>query len=301
MKNDPADSQPAKTEKRMFQGFRFFAKSGLYLLESRAGESERGNTYTRTRQHFAKNLLKYLTLFVLIAGTMIYRRQAQIMSTQADIMKPTLPAVEEQAAAADKAARTAQKLMELSERPWIKAKLEVGGPFTFEPSGYANFRGKLTLKNIGHSVATGINPQPWLILVRFDNDLLVKPIDELRKRCEFERTRKVRQEFALTSQILFPGDEGTWNFSASLSKQTIDSQSFSWPYRPGKYISPVLLGCIDYQSSFAPEHHQTGFIYDVAVFDQSQPLSHTFFIPVGKEIPQGQVVISKRERGDYAD
>ncbi len=62
------------------------------------------------------------------------------------------PQLQKSADAADNAAKTAARQLELAERPWIAANIERNGPLTFNVNG-ANIPIKITMRNTGNSPA----------------------------------------------------------------------------------------------------------------------------------------------------
>lgn len=53
----------------------------------------------------------------------------------------------------------------------------------------------------------------------------------------------------------------------------------------GKFIAPVVIGCIDYRFAFNPEqHHQTAFAFHVFRYDPAEP-THGLAINAQESLP----------------
>lgn len=67
-------------------------------------------------------------------------------------------------------------------------------------------------------------------------------------------------------------------------------------------IVPMLVGCIDYVFGDKPFHGQTGFIYQVDVFDRSKDRVRNYAIRIGSDVPKSKLVLTKYVfGGDFAN
>src|SRR5438309_5363711 len=92
---------------------------------------------------------------------------------------------------------TAHDALTFSERPWITVAITLDEPphahslgpgFFFNPDGTASLNAFVTVKNIGHSVATSIYVSPQMYPPAFEN-ILTEPIDKQYLWCD-----KVRRQ-----------------------------------------------------------------------------------------------------------
>lgn len=71
--------------------------------------------------------------------------------------------------------------------------------------------------------------------------------------------------------------------AVSASREDMISNRMPFPDRPNdNYISPVLVGCVDYQFTFSPEHHQTMFAYNVCRADPKTPMG--LVVKIGDDV-----------------
>lgn len=168
--------------------------------------------------------------------------------------------------AATSAANTAAAQLQLTERPWITIKLTFTEPpqshspgpsLTFNTDGTASLNMFVSLKNIGHSVATAIYVRPQMYPPVFER-LLTEPIDKQREWCE-----KVRAETPDDSQLpsLFPDEETTENVTVGMSRVDIEASERSPTFARMPFITPVIYGCVTYRSQTFRGVRETPFIY----------------------------------------
>jgi len=214
-------------------------------------------------------------------------------------MKKATKATQTAAQAAADSVKTTQKQLELSARPWITFRLGVTGPFEFDGKGTAHLKLRITVKNIGHSIAQGINVQAEMFPYSFKQSEFFQPIDRQKKLCDPMR-RDVPDEHT-PGVTLFPDEEFTQNLGPTISKKEIDGTILPFPNTSDRYIAPMLIGCIDYRFSFATEHHQSGFIYNVYRHNPADPF-HGYSIQVNKTLPISRIRLENYFfGGNYAD
>jgi hypothetical protein len=194
-----------------------------------------------------------------------------------------------------------KRQLEVTQRPWVTAKLSVGGNgLSFTKDGKAVLDGVVVLKNIGHSPAVEISTV-YAVVALNAVDIFGEPTDAIRIQrliCdEVRRNPKVVDDTPRVN-ILFPGDETTPSQVESTSYSfDVDALKLSF----GSYVSPVVVGCVDYRFTFATEHHQTGFIYRLYGGDPADLYEHKM-IKVGESLPPEKLqLIEYFFGGKYAD
>lgn len=174
------------------------------------------------------------------------------------------------------------------ERPWVSAKISL-----FEPLSFSNKAGRLgvsyTLKNSGHSVALDVRFISKVVPLYSTREIYQQQAilcDPFRKRATQD---------GLPGNILFPGDPLEGAEVTDMSPEDI-SEGLKRTPLAGE-ISPILIACVDYRFTFAPEHHQTRYAYPLG---RPQPQGGWigFFAPSGT--PAGVVLIGSLI-GEYAD
>jgi len=218
---------------------------------------------------------------------------------QAIEIAKTAEAARISADAAKDGVEVTRKQLEISARPWVTFRLLVTGPFEFDDKGTAHLKLRITVKNIGHSIARDINIQAEMFPYSFKQTEFFQPVDRQKKLCE--PLRKAAVDEHSPGVTLFPEEEFTQNLGPTISMKEIDSAILPTRQPPGRYIEPMLIGCIDYRYSFAPEHHQTGFIYNIYRINSADPF-HGYAIQVNKTLPiSGFRLESYFFGGNYAD
>jgi hypothetical protein len=201
-------------------------------------------------------------------------------------------ATQKAANAAQDAADTAHDTLVVSERPWITVTVGLNGPgLTFNPDGSASLNLGIAVKNIGHSVATGINIRPEMFAMSFSaNGMFNEPLDKQSSFCEKVRKAAIDPRRLFT---LFPTEDTTANITVTLTKADIDSAIMPFNKRDAKYVLPVIYGCVNYQFSFDKLTHQTQFIYELSQFNPVEP-SHQFPIKIiSGTVPLTNLVVRK--------
>jgi hypothetical protein len=70
----------------------------------------------------------------------------------------------------------------------------------------------------------------------------------------------------------------------------------AWRFIPtpeGKYVPPVIVGCIEYASSVSDQRHTTRFIYEV---DRKGPTDNNLWATIdltAENVPAGEVLLSQ--------
>ena len=193
--------------------------------------------------------------------------------------------------------KTANRQLILSERPWISVDVRLGDlklaePWT-SPLGGGLFNGAIVLKNVGHSPA---------VRVHYDFTMLVHPhVGEP----VWAEPQKVQKEICERLRTAKEGDP-TWGYSILFADQESApltliagvSQEMIGAY---PNFTPLLIGCVDYRSTFDTTTHQTGFMYYIGrYFPLDGKTLHG--IAVGTTLKSDQIlVLPYAEEGFFAD
>lgn len=202
------------------------------------------------------------------------------------------------AKAAETAADTAQRQLELSQRPWVVTEYAVSAPIEYTPDGGVKFEITGTYKNIGNSVALDVLDIP---LPHIDDITLAltHPTNEQKEVCERMRNMREKSQESTEGDTLFPQDRGGYKMPIHFTKEQLDHASIGG--QSEKIIGFVIIGCVDYKFSFSPKHHQTGYFYEIVrPLPNGQPGS----IPMklGETLQPNQLIIRRSLLGGfYAD
>jgi len=199
---------------------------------------------------------------------------------------------------AEETARIAAQQFEVSERPWIKATPAINSPLTFDSEGNLRLAVSFSLTNVGHSVATEVTVY-FDVLPIPQGEHFTKPLEQQKALCSKPRPN------SLTTTV-FPDETAKADVVLLVGRKEIEANIIPPPpgtFKPptGKRISPVLFGCVDYRISSLPEHHQTGFIYNVNRIDPKTS-SVPYLIVVDQSLPASSVTLEKYMfGGDYVN
>jgi hypothetical protein len=194
------------------------------------------------------------------------------------------------------------KQLEVTQRPWITAKLSVGRDgLSFTKDQKWSLDGVVVLKNVGHSPAVAISTM-YAVVALSAVDIFDEPTGAIRvQRLICDEVRRDPTVVADVPRVntLFPGDETTPLQVESVTRYSFDVDALKLSM--GSYVSLVVVGCVDYRFTFAPEHHQTGFIYRLYGGDPAELYEHRM-IKVGENLPPEKLqLIEYFFGGKYAD
>jgi hypothetical protein len=177
-------------------------------------------------------------------------------------------AARDQANAALGANKISERLYISGERPWVYLD-QVKFIFPIRIDNAVNAGVRFVFKNIGHSPAINVWVEPKLMLLNSWKAPVRWPIDAQREICDALISKSPN-----TGPVVFPNRDGFVDYGLATSAEELaDSRA-----NPGsKALMPYLVGCIDYRFTFAPEHHQTGFIFAITrkARDGTGPLLNT--------------------------
>ena len=192
----------------------------------------------------------------------------------------------------------------MSERPWLSIDFMLDYPIEFQSTGDIGVRIHPIIKNIGHSVATniriilGATPEGggfWFNDVR----------NEQKKDCDTWRSLNFNDDARVGP--LFEGQTYTENTSFTISKADIGKYVITMPDGTKAITGISLYGCLDYRFAFAPEHHQTGFWYDIVelgyvpnrITKFNEATGGASYWPLGKNIPPSKLVVRRSIFGGF--
>jgi len=195
--------------------------------------------------------------------------------------------------------------MRADQRPWIKiidVKTSAGDrlpilDLSFQHPGkhhegtQATLQLEISMKNVGHSVATDTTADFELYAPLWKNGYALDIIQEERRFCEESLTKKA---VTLTPKvILFPDESYTWAGGAvtRITPENIN-QIGGQPA-----VLAVLIGCVNYNLASNPKMiNQSGFVYEVIhTKDRSR------FFEVNRDVPGKNLKFLRNQQGDFAN
>jgi hypothetical protein len=231
---------------------------------------------------------------VIAVLTSIYVHYSRAQWT---VMRDQLPELQKSATAAQDAADTAQKQLEMSERPWVVAEFSPSEPLKFTADGGIDFGvgGKLT--NIGHSVALYVHDTPLINLQEISLAAL-HPKQKQKEACDLIRSTAERFPSFNSGDTLFPQDVAYENMPLHFTKEEVEKARVG---NTNTITGLVIVGCVDYVFSFSPKHHQTGYVYEII---KPSPRGQIGSLPIkiGETVLPNQLVVRRSILGGfYAD
>lgn len=201
--------------------------------------------------------------------------------------------------AAEEAANTAAKQLEMAERPWISADLAVGGPLVFGADG-AKMPVVLSITNSGRSPATRVEvtvewfpifldrPDPFLRLMN-----VCKSVEAASSTISPEA---VKNGAHYMSRIIFPGKQPSQIYVLSMDRADIQEgisgiAKHLFPgYAPKRRALQIdVLACIGYRPPFLEAQYHTGIITELFRLDSKQPRASAEISADPGEIPPGDL------------
>jgi len=199
----------------------------------------------------AQHPMEWIKLAVEIAMLFVVAAYAAVTSFQLIEMKITSDAAVKSANAAKSAADTAAEELELSQRPWVDFSFRIIGGLHQESNGIT-LKVDFSLKNIGHSPALDVFPEA-IGFVAYKGHM-----DENTAQQDLCNRMAAAKGFDhLIPQIFTDRPAIHQPVIVTFNQADIEAA------KPGGFFQPVILGCIDYHSSFSDKHLQAPFIYDI--------------------------------------
>jgi hypothetical protein len=198
---------------------------------------------------------------------------------------------------AQKQTKIYQQQLESAARPWIKivdVQTRGNGPvipaLSFQNAiGHqqATFQLKVSIKNIGHSVAE-VTVRPDLYFPLWDGFGKSVP-DEQKRFCDSD-LGKARSGW-YPSTILFPDESFDWYGAGA---HFIDSSNTTH-IENAAYVLPVVVVCVDYRLKSLPNAYQSSAVYEVFRKD-----NRTRFFEPGVGVPADRIFLIRDSMNDYA-
>lgn len=184
-----------------------------------------------------------------------------------------------------------KKQFELSERPWVSVDLVAIRPLVFEGDSIASVWVQFAMKNLGHSPAHSAQLRFQVVEVpdrskgyTVQNDLCVSTFSN--------------HESVGTRHAIMPGEQV---MQLEQLKAIVPFARKKDPQIPGRsLLSVAIVGCVEYEFTFAEGFHQTGFFFDLVKLDPDEPQVWYFI-----ELPEGEsrvdhIGFRKDALGSYA-
>jgi hypothetical protein len=196
-----------------------------------------------------------------------------------------------------------QNQLESADRPWLKitgampaAPLFYHVPYVLTPGlDFVNTGIKVTVENVGHSVALDITTRAQMVLVKplngAANDYFSYPLRMQKKLCSEAAPPGLPIN-------LFPGENNN-DQSGDDEDFPIAGKTFTLPNDPsGPKIDLIFVGCVDYRISASGKMHHSNFIYELKVNDPGQRDDHGI-LTVGKIVPVTDLRLEKWAFGGF--
>ncbi|CAM2924389.1 hypothetical protein [Legionella worsleiensis] len=199
-----------------------------------------------------------VTFFLGCGQIGLFWWQLRLIRDSLDDTKITALAAKETADAARNQAEVAQKGFFASHRPWIPANVLIGGPLEYDINGM-NINLMFNLTNIGHSPAinTWVHFKAVVPAIGIDANFDPRKIQEQI----LEEARSKPNDFL--GHVVFPGQTTSQYISTTVSNEELQRIT-----NKTTLVHIVIIGCIDYGSTFEEGHHQTGFILELRRSDR---------------------------------
>jgi hypothetical protein len=170
-----------------------------------------------------------------------------------------------------------------AQRPWIAIDfIEIASDLMFwpPPTNNPQINLKFQIRNTGNPPAIKIHQIALITDMHVPNDISA----DQSKACENIQKLNAGFAFELT---LFPNQSIQYTRSSG-----IDGKILSTKIQDRHNILPIIVGCIDYQSTFDNERHATAIIRELSRIDLSRP---GMLLPIdmdGMAIPKEQLRLS---------
>jgi hypothetical protein len=179
----------------------------------------------------------------------------------------------------------ARRQTEISERPWLSVEIEPAEGLIFTNTQQAAISLKLSIKNVGKSIAKGIQVEAKL----FPSDPSLPPIvavDSLDNQKSFCDHPKISP---IGTFDLFPTERPLdQTISIHTEESSITSKATVIPgKKPRSFVGLYFVGCVTYFSSFAVKGHQTRFSYHLQGPLVTQPDGKMLTLPDGMALMGG--------------
>jgi hypothetical protein len=183
-------------------------------------------------------------------------------------------------------------LMRDADRPWVRIEVAAntdwvpesiaGGPLSFDEQGRGSFTSKITLTNVGRSVASHAYVRTKAVTIGI-GDPPDTPLNEQRRLCSGPNPyTDGRKQSTDPRYTIFPDDTQIEFDIQGFDTQQIKDRPEGPKFRNGKPLHVFLVGCADYDYLASAFSHQTGFVYEVYGSKTHQGIQTLMTIPVDK-------------------
>lgn len=221
-----------------------------------------------------------------------------------------LEALQGQLDAARHSAGIAAQQLDLTDRAWIEAsdlsplvdssvpalqiiRFNGTGPHPIKWQILVEFRGNAT--NVGRSPA--LNAVTYYEVYLLPNERITTGTvpDEEKRFCNYELN--FHKTPNRTGLAVYPTKDMEIGGGASgaISPNQVHHLA---PFPGGEYVSPILIGCVDYQFQTSSRRHQTRFAYRI---EHSTAGSTGQFFRLGELVPGEGLLLTRLHEADYAD
>jgi hypothetical protein len=290
-------SDPAKEPEPTGRTVNVSGRLVLDLPESDHKQEKRKHQQRTFLEKLKKDLFRrlhkgsFLVEIAALIGLFCYARSASIQAT----------ANKKAAKTALIAAQTAQKQLELSERPWITAEPLSVGEFTVNERDDASVTVQFTFRNVGHSLAKAI-----VYTYGIASRELKNPVTEQKDLCLNFREGNAPYAKRVANQSIgflpFPDEHLEAPLTFEVPMEDADRITKKFGTKLPIMIRPAIFGCIDYQFSFSAGWHRTEFMFGLIRHDPAYP-NQSSPLPIGRKtsIPAEQLVLLRDIEGNSAD
>ena len=197
------------------------------------------------------------------------------------------------AQAAKDSADAAKNALIATQRAWIRPKLSITSPLTFDQNGASTAVG-VEVVNVGNTPALSVTPHIWMMALTSAGPY---PWQEQQRRCSEIRRGGFALGFTLFPGEKFPTERGIGSYSLGVNTTRDEIERALPASRDGKFVSLYVYGCIDYRfPTDQAIHHQTGFVLQLG--KRGGPIS-----PDDGTVPLGELMLTDSGLGigEYAD
>lgn len=188
----------------------------------------------------------------------------------------------------------ARRQTEISERPWLSVEAAPVNGLLFVNGEQAVLKLKLSIKNVGKSIAKGVQADAKLFPAPAGMPVAVDAAEKQRELCDHPKTDSVG------SFDLFPADHPVdREMDISAIPSSIIAQSVTTGDKSRRFVGFYVVGCVSYHSSFGATIHQTRFAYHLIRSPITSPDGKFITLPngtplmmdfeVGVNVPQGEM------------
>lgn len=237
--------------------------------------------------------LALFTLWLVFETRRLVGEAVRTSERQAEEMKESLAIATKSAIAAETAANAAL----VGQRPWISCEVAVVGPITYSSEGDAQFRFRITAKNVGHSPAMGMRLHVHINLLSPQHELSL--VHALR-HADQERGLPAQMKsitlgdgttlpYSDTGVLLFPGQEHSVNYLLPLSRKDIEASCEG--IKPHTHFFPELVGLVTYTYPLALVRAYTGFIAVIRRAHRHEEIGTAFGL--GEDVAEQDIKVSE--------